>query len=301
MTELSSLTAQSAAPIPPSSTEPQDSGERRADWDRQLADAFAVLVGSPLDAFDPASVYAVCLGGNALDESGFRQDPAWVRPAVLSGAEPVAGEHFLIHGAVRPQPFDAAGSVFELWVPPGEATALPADFAAALPDVCFDQGLVWGADLAALAERYGVDLADPALAGTWTVYLPRLVSDGTLLDALRVALITGHGPEDLLFRTTGPEEATGEEYGTPYAAVWQEDWEEELAAITHPGLRSHLGYFCTDGEVALMPLGDDAGAGGLEAQGCEAVAGWEDGHGQLDITVIRLGDRVTRPRRVTHP
>lgn len=124
-------------------------------------------------------------------------------------------------------------------------------------------------------------LGDPALDGTWTVFFPRLVSDSTLLDALRAALATGHGPDDLLSFTTEPDE----------------DWEEELAAINHSGLRAHLGPFCTDGEEGLMPLFDDeATAGGLEDEGCEAVAAWEDGHGQLAIRVVRLSDHVADPR-----
>ncbi|MFD4657857.1 hypothetical protein ACFWP2_19765 [Kitasatospora sp. NPDC058444] len=114
-------------------------------------------------------------------------------------------------------------------------------------------------------ERYGVDL----------------VSDGTLLDALRTALDTGRAPEDLM----------------PFTAEPEEDWTEELAAIEHPELRAHLGHFCTEGDLGLMPASEDSTVHGLRHEGCETVAGWEDGHGQIEITVIRLSDHVAGPPR----
>ncbi|MEU9338123.1 hypothetical protein AB0D49_34070 [Streptomyces sp. NPDC048290] len=245
-------------------------------WDRQLADAFEVLLGRPLAEFDPEAVYAVRIGGNLIRETGFAGDAAWVRPAALRGAVPVVWDVPLVSDAGLPA-FDASRSVFEVGMPEGRPCPLPADFLAAVRDVCFAPGLLRGVDLAPLAERFGVDLADPALAGSWAVFVPLLVSDGTLLDALRTTLATGRAPEDLLPFTTEPDE----------------EWEEALEAVAHPGLRAHLGHFCTDGEEGLMPLHEDiAWAGGLEEYGCAAVTGWEDGFGQVDFTVVRLSGRV---------
>ncbi|GJF31512.1 hypothetical protein KNE206_42120 [Kitasatospora sp. NE20-6] len=257
-----------------SPSKPRTSGE--GDWNRQLADAFAVLLGRPLREYDPDAVYAACVGGNLLYETGFRRDALWVSPAALSGAEPVVWDCCLFDESDRTPVFDASGSLFEFLPPEGAGAALPRDFAAALDAVGSGRRLVLGADLAPLVARYGVDLAAPALAGTWSVYFPRLASDGTLLDALRAALDTGHGPEDLVPFTTQPDE----------------EWEEALAAIGHTGLRTHIGYFCTDGDEGLMPLSGDAMAGGPKGAGCEPVAGWEDGYGQFDLTVVRLGDRA---------
>ncbi|MFE0426760.1 hypothetical protein [Streptomyces sp. NPDC058953] len=248
------------------------------DWDRQLADAFAVVLGRPLDSYDPTAVYAASIDGNFMDEVGFLKDPAWVRPAALRGDEPVVWHVF--DESARPSLFDASGSVFEIWRPERAESPLPGEFAAAVAEVAFEEGLVRGADLAPLVERYGVDLADPALAGTWTVYFPRLVSDGTLVDALRAALGTGRTPEELM----------------DSAIEADEEWADELAAIAHPGLRAHLGFFFSDGDTGMVPLGDEATAGGLESSGCEPVAGFEDGHGQVDIRVVRLSDRVVGPR-----
>ncbi len=41
-----------------------------------------------------------------------------------------------------------------------------------------------------------------------------------------------------------------------------------------------------------MPVLEDT-----TVHGCEAVAGREDGHGQVEITVVRLSDLVAGPRR----
>ncbi|MFG2915895.1 hypothetical protein ACGF0D_23795 [Kitasatospora sp. NPDC048298] len=252
-----------------------------ADWDRRLAEAFAVLLGRPLEEYDPKAVYAARVSGNLMDESGFERDAAWVHPAALRGEHPVAADLYLFDEAERTPGFDASRSLFEFRPSDAPRADLPEGFAAAVEAACFTRALVRGADLGALAERYGVDLASPALAGAWSVHFARLVCDGTLLDALRAALGTGRTPEEL----------------TPFSAEPEEDWEEALAAIPHPGLRAHLGFFCTDGDEGLMPLAQDATAYGLEDEGCEAVAGWEDGHGQLDITVVRLSDLVAGPRR----
>ncbi|MEU3567600.1 hypothetical protein AB0E96_04085 [Kitasatospora sp. NPDC036755] len=253
----------------------------QSDWDRELADAFAVLLGRPLEEYDPKAVYAARVGGNLFDESGFGRDAAWVHPAALRGERPVAADLYLYDEAERTPDFDASRSVFEFRPADAPEADLPEGFAAAVEAACFRGALLRGADLGALAERYGVDLASPSLAGAWTVHFALLVCDGTLLDALCAALGTGRTPEDLV----------------PFSAEPEEDWEQELAAIPHPGLRAHLGFFCTDGDEGLMPLLEDATAGGLEDEGCEAVAGWEDGHGQLDVTVVRLGDLVAGPRR----
>ncbi|MGV9311277.1 hypothetical protein ACWDR0_03670 [Streptomyces sp. NPDC003691] len=246
------------------------------DWNRQLADAFAVLLGRPLSTYDQDAVYAASAHGNLMYETGFRQDAAWVRPGALGGAEPVVWDCCLFDDSDRTPVFDASRSVFELT--PGNAeSALPAEFTAAVAAACFSSGLIRGADLAPLVQRYGVDLADPAFAGAWTVFFPRLLSDGTLLGALKAALDTGDGPGDLV----------------PFEVEPAEDRAEALAAIAHPGLRAHTAYFCTDGEEGMMLLAEEErGSAGLSEQGCEPIAAWEDGHGQIDITVIRLSPLV---------
>ncbi|MEU9606801.1 hypothetical protein [Streptomyces sp. NPDC048057] len=262
------------SPIPSEPRPPQD-----GDWDRQLAAAFAVLLGRPLGEYDPDATYAACVAGNLLYEVGFRRDPAWVRPEALRGAEPVVWDCALFDDAERSPLFDASGSIFDFSTADDTSPALPADFAAALGSACFARILIRGADLAPLVAQYGIDLAAPAHADTWTVFVARLASDGTLPDALRTALATGRTPEDLI----------------PFTAEPDEEWADALASITHPELRAHLGYFCTDGEEGLMPLGADATACGLEDEGCAPIAAWEDGHGQVDIAILQLSPLVAGP------
>lgn len=267
-------------PVPVDSRADSVSPTLDGSWDARLADAFAVLLGRSLEEYDPGAVYAASVDGNLMDETAFLRDAAWVRPTALSGVEPVVWECVLSDGeSERPWVYDASASVFEFW--PERRTALPQDFTAALDTVCFARGLLRGADLATLVERYGVDLTNPALADTWSVAFPRLASDGTLLDALRAALATGNGPGDLLALT----------------AEVDEEWEKDLAAIEPPALRAHLGYFCSDGDEGLMPLSEtELTAGVLDDEGCVAVAAWEDGHGQLDIRIVRLSAHVAGPQ-----
>ncbi|MFJ8039560.1 hypothetical protein ACIRBX_03470 [Kitasatospora sp. NPDC096147] len=240
-------------------------------WDHVLADAFAVLLGRPLSDFDPDARYAVALSGNLVHEVGFHQDPVWVRPAALSGAEPVVSGLYLFDEAADAALFDAARSLFEFH--PADGHEFPAGFAAAVEAVAFGDGMVLGADLAPLLGQFGVDLAEHP--GSWTVAFLRQVSDGTLPDALRTALGTGRRPEDL----------------PPFTGEPDEEWEEELDRIEDEDLRSHLGFFCTDGDTGLMPS-DESLPKYLDALGFETVAAWEDGHGQLTIHVVRIGPEV---------
>ncbi|MEV7289597.1 hypothetical protein AB0O01_34460 [Streptomyces sp. NPDC093252] len=259
-----------------------------SDWDRQLAHAFGVLIGDPLDEFDPDAVYAATLRGNVLNETGFLKEPDWVRPQALTGARPIPCDIGISGGSDRRPQFDASTSIFNFWRCDSPESPLPKDFAAALKAASFGEYMIRGADIAPLLDRFGVDLTAPALKDTWDVYFPLLVSDGTLFDALRVALETGRAPEDLLPLSV--------------AAEPDEYWEEDLAAIEHPTLRRHLGHFCTDGEEGMMPVGQEVMLFALEDEGCEPVHGWEDGHGQIDLAVIKLSPTVAGPARgARHP
>ncbi|MFG2696433.1 hypothetical protein [Kitasatospora sp. NPDC048407] len=239
------------------------------DWDRQLADAFGMMLGRPLNEYDPDAVYVAGVSGNLIHEVEFDRDAAWVRPQALSGAEPVHWDCSLFDDSLRTPVFDAAGSIFAIPAD-RDSPALPEPFASAVAAACFGDGLIRGADLAPLVAQHGVNLAK--FSGSWVVFFARLRSDGTLLDAFRAALDTGHTPGDLV----------------PFEAEPEESWEEGLATIEHPGLRAHLAYFLTDGEEGLMPILEDASARGLDKYGCEPVVGWEDGFGQLDLTIVRL-------------
>ncbi|WP_018681440.1 hypothetical protein [Actinokineospora enzanensis] len=247
------------------------------DWRRQLSQAFEIMLGSPLATHSPDADYAAYAGGNVFDEFGYDSDPAWVRPEALRGAEPVVLDCGLFDQGEPPSRFDAALSIFEF----GDLDEAPSGFAADLAEVAIAGGLVRGAELAPLLERHGVDLADPVWAGRWYVAYPRLVSDGTLFDAMRAALTLGDGPESVL----------------PLEADANEEWAAALEAVADPGLRAHLSYFCTDGSAGLMHLGANQGSDeSLVAQGSSVLATWLEGQSQVEFTVFRLSDKVALPR-----
>ncbi|MEU5695241.1 hypothetical protein [Actinosynnema sp. NPDC020468] len=247
------------------------------DWRRQLTEAFGIMLGGPLAAHSPDADYAAYVGGDVFDEFGYNRDPAWVRPAALAGAEPVVLECGLFDQGEPPSRFDAARSLFEF---EDLESAPHQGFAADVAEVAVADGVVRGADLAVLAQRHGVDLADEAWADSWYVRYPRLVSDGTLFDAVRVALTLGDGPESVL----------------PLKAEATDAWARALEAVEDPGLRAHLAYFCTDGGRGLMHLGANQGSDDtLVGKGSEVLANWLEGQSQVEFTVFRLSEAVSGP------
>ncbi|NEB01371.1 hypothetical protein [Streptomyces sp. SID13726] len=241
-------------------------------WRGQLTQAFEILLGRPLPGDEPGAVHAVYFGGNLIHETGFDRDAAWVSPAALSGAEPVLWDM-----GERPLEFDASGSIFEIVT---SHSGVSPEFAADLGTACFARGLLRGGDLAPLLVRHGIDLAGPEWSDAWYLAYPRIPSDGTLFDAMRVALGIGDGPESLV-------EADVEV---------SEEWEEALSALPSPELRAHLALYCTDGDDGLMYLGEDRSGGGLlEEEGCSLVANWEEGQSQVEFAVVRLSDLVAGP------
>ncbi|WP_131735606.1 hypothetical protein [Actinomadura roseirufa] len=244
-------------------------------WPEQLTGAFEILLDRPLASFDADAVYATFFGGELINELGFTRDAAWLAPAALSGAEPVVWA-CPIFDLEEPLPeFDASRSVFEF-----DKAGLPPEFETDLAAASFTGRLVLGADLAPLLARH--DLTATDLGATWTVCYPRLPSDGTLFDAMRVATALGTGPETLL----------------PFEVDAAEEWREKLAAVTSPELFAHLSFFCTEGEEGLMYLGTERTGGDLlAAEGCTLIANWEEGQSQVEFAVVQLGELMTGPHR----
>ncbi|RFU41027.1 hypothetical protein DZF91_14020 [Actinomadura logoneensis] len=243
-------------------------------WRDQLTHAFEVLLGRPLGDFDQDADYAAYFGGNLIDELDFMRDAAWTSPAALRGDEPVVWES-PVFDLDEPVPtFDASRSVFEFG-----KDGLPPEFEADLASAAFAGRLVLGADLADLLDAH--DLAGADLEGTWTVCRPRLVSDGTLYDAMRAATSLGAGPESLL----------------PFEAEPAAEWQEALAGLEPPGLAAHLGFFCTDGDEGLAYLGADPRVQDrFTPEGGTVIAHWEEGQDQVELTVVRLPGRASGPR-----
>ncbi|GAA3090626.1 hypothetical protein [Streptosporangium carneum] len=248
-------------------------------WETLLSGAFEALLGRPLASYDPDAVYAAYYHGNFFREARLDREPTWLNPVVLAGGEPIeVGDLYLYDMGEPPLRFDASRSIFHV-----SSDGLPDAFAADLEAACFAPDVVRGADLAPVLWRHGLDLTDSALARNWEVCYARIASTGTLLDAMRVATGIGRTPGSLI----------------AFEGEAEEEWEQALAAVPHPGLRAHLRLGCCDPADAegLTYLGSEVFLGSLLGDlGCSVVAGWEDGHGQVDVTVIQLDDVVVGPR-----
>ena len=249
------------------------------EWRRVLTEGFGAFLGRPLSEYDPDASYgAYFWAGNFLSEIGFASDARWVDPEALAGRLLIEDENIVMYDEGEPAPsFDAAASVFVI----EDESALSAELVTELGTASFPSGkagerLVLGRELGALLERHQVDLADEAFAGAWYVIYPRIASDGTLVDALRVAAAVGadEGPDSLIDFDGEPDE----------------HWEPYLADVAHPGLRAHLSFGCQDaGEASLRRVeGDEASFWGLAAEGCSMVAAWDETENQVEVAVFRL-------------
>ncbi|WP_217236339.1 WD40 repeat domain-containing protein [Streptomyces sp. AC555_RSS877] len=240
------------------------------DWGSSLTQAFGVLLNQPLSDFDSDAQYAAYYSGNWLHETGSDRNPVWLESAALTGRETVTNENLLLldEAGYPDLRFDASRSLFEIYT---DAVDFPAAFKEGLAAVQLAGSDHWpqvrGADLARLTARHGVDLTSPdLLAKTWRLTDARIASDGTLLDALRVATGIGEGPDSLV-----PREDTA---ATAEAAI---------TAVEHAGIRTHLRAFCD-------PHSDDLALSRRKSREEDSplVAKWEGAVDQYEITVQRV-------------
>ncbi|YCK37965.1 hypothetical protein ACNF49_29115 [Actinomadura sp. ATCC 39365] len=238
------------------------------DWESSLRQAFGVLLDHPVSGFDPEAEYAACYSGNWLHETGFDRDPAWPAPAALAGRATVSSENLLLLDEVGyPElRFDPSRSLFEI----DAAARFPVGFGEELVAVKVTGSDRWpqvgGAELARLTARHGVDLP----ASAWCVTSATIASDGTLLDALRVATGMGDGFDSLVPYEGGDPET-----------------EAALAAVEHDGLRAHLRAFCDPRSDELALCRQDMRR--AREEGGALVARWEGAVDQYEITVRRVG------------
>ncbi|MBW8482316.1 hypothetical protein [Actinomadura parmotrematis] len=246
-----------------------------AAWNRELAAAFGALLGRPLDAY-PQAEYALY---------------AWADEVSYMALED------LLDG----EPDAPAGPVPVLDVPPGfDWDLLPADddrslwliedgafdgaAGAALTAVALGDGgtrAVTGADFARVLAPYAEELDADELIGQ-VRWLQRVRTDGTLLDAMRAATWTLHGPDGLVAFAPGAEVEPAHE--------------KALAAVPDARLRDHLRMLCLTAHWARSDgayfLGPGEHAYDFEwiagRPGRTAVAGWEFGEGQGATTIFAI-------------
>ena len=244
------------------------------DWQQILTDGFGAFLGRSLDEYGPDASYgAYFWAGNFLREVEFADDPQWLDPEALAGRLLVEDENIVMYDeGEAPLRFDASTSIFAF----EDESVLPPEFAAGLSAASLpsNKGLVLGRDLGDLLTRHPVDLTGEALAEAWYVLYPRISSDGTLRDAMRAATGVGEGPDSLIEFDGEPDE----------------EWEENVARVAHPGLRAHLSFGCQEvGETTLSYVAEDfLSFWGLEGEGCSVIAAWDEIQNQVEVGVFRL-------------
>ncbi|GIJ50182.1 hypothetical protein Val02_70680 [Virgisporangium aliadipatigenens] len=233
-------------------------------FEEQLRDAFAILLGRPLEAF-PEGTYATFHWDDELRAELF--SPEFGEDADPNELDPRRWQVDVQRSLVL---VDDASEVDQL-----------EPMADALDELSFVSGdfeVVRGRDMLTLLGAHGVD---PDEIDYFVPVILRVRTDGTLFDALRAATWTMD--EGAL---TEPDE-DAEVDGT---------WAERLSAIADPALRKHFANLCLDAHSAraygawfagtTQPLNSFGSA--LEAFGAEAVATWEFGEGQATTWVVRL-------------
>ncbi|MEU4224608.1 hypothetical protein AB0F17_09955 [Nonomuraea sp. NPDC026600] len=237
-------------------------------WDDTLARAFAVLLGKPVDEYDPNASYGVyyCCDDLSLElfKKGFDIGPV-VRGELVRApfpTIPILGE--LLEGWDEIAPhwtIDLGRSLFY-----GEDSGHGIDGL---------EGGLPGAELGRILVERGMKPAD--LKQAYMTVMLRAHTDGSLMDAMRVATGTLRGPDHLF-----PLEPA---YGV------DPRWDGPLSSIAHPGLSAHLRNLCRDEDTARADgafyFGSDAGWTD-DALPYPVVAGWRFGEAQAWSAVVRL-------------
>ncbi|GAA3838266.1 hypothetical protein GCM10022243_00920 [Saccharothrix violaceirubra] len=255
-------------------------------WGRELAGAFEVLLGKPLDAFRAGPEYALYHWNDMLQYD--------ILEDFLAGT---ADQDATAAAEADDHPFSPDEWTFDhgrsIWLFTEDALDAEGPFGetvgAALKAVSTavddSEYAVSGVDFArVLAEhRDAIDGIDgEELVGEVSLLL-RIDTDGTLFDAMRAATWTTGGPETLVALDDDVKVAP--------------EWAEKLLGVPDVRLRGHLGMLSlcaqdarSDGAYYLGP-GDHSGdfASIARRPGHQPVAGWEFGEGQASSVIFQVG------------
>ena len=202
----------------------------------ELRHGFEVLLGRPLDTFEPDARYEVWffVDSELLDESD--------RPLALSFEQLVVGRphaasatHDTKHGEFWQRyavDYSRSLFVFDKHDLPNAPSALVAALQAR-------HYALTGEELAQIAERERMPLPD-VLAPCWYV-CRRAVTDGSLVDAMAAATLSQSAPDGMLSR--GHYEAADE-------IRFEPRWEHALRGIKSEAVREHLLMSCVDLQTA---------------------------------------------------
>ncbi|MEU3603464.1 hypothetical protein ABZ714_32860 [Streptomyces sp. NPDC006798] len=264
-------------------------------WRRELAGAFEVLLGKPLDEFPAEAEYVLYHWDDMRSSEMVEEfiDGEVDLSAVVRG-EPIDGDRYDDGDA----PFGWTTWSLDLgrsvWL--FEESAFGADgpfgeplgtaLAAASAPADGPERELSGADFARALAAHGEDLDEvdgDELTGLGPVV--RIATDGTLFDAMRTATWTTGGPDDLI---PFLQDA--------YEIEVEPEWEEKLRRIPDHRLRDHLRMLClsaqsarSDGGYYLGPRESPAGFRWMTARpGHEAITGWEFGEGQGFSAIVAI-------------
>ncbi|MFE6814857.1 hypothetical protein [Streptomyces sp. NPDC057675] len=264
-------------------------------WEQDLTAAFSVLLGRPVEGFDPEADYALYHINGAVDDRWLWEALADAeslrctcriadnRPALLRICLALDWSLDLARSVFE---FDFTGESAFLWV------------LGARPDsnlVAEACRTATGEELATVLTRHGLGVADILSAlddGMVTAGVSfRVITDGTLQDALLTAIRGKRGPDRL---RPGPDEAVAlslapglfdseREELSPEAAA---ERDRLLAPVGDPRLRAHIWSPYLDRPWDRPGIS----SGGPDRPGTTRVAAWDLAYfGEIRLAVTQTG------------
>jgi len=252
----------------------------------ELRHGYEVLLGRPLDTFEPDARYQVWffVDSELLSEE---ERPRALTLEQLVVGRPVApsAKFDTKHGEFwQRYAVDYSRSLFVY--DKHDLQDAPESLVASLQAA---HHALTGEELAQLVDRKALALGD-VLAPCWYV-CRRAVTDGTLVDAMAAATLSARFPDGLLSR--GHYEAADE-------IRFEPRWEHALRGIKSEALREHLLMSCVDLQTArwvgswLDPKHKpDRWLEPVLTRGGEILAIWHTGEGQATRAVVKLAAGAT--------
>jgi hypothetical protein len=240
-------------------------------WDDALREAFAILLGRPLEEF-PDATYAAYYDcpemAIQLFKEGFDLEPL-ARGEVVHPPFPTMpqlGEQLKGWDLIaRHWSIDLGRSIFQ-------ATEINSGIDRGIPEL---DSPILGHDLGRILTERGLTPED--IVETYPDIQFRTHTDGSLFDAMRFVTGTHRGPDNLIMSRLD--------------RVWGFDpaWKEKLAAVGHSGLRDALCNLC---RTEFGARGDGAHYLGANdphfTKSRQVVAAWQIGEAQAYSMVVQL-------------
>lgn len=255
---------------------------RVSEWEQTLARELDRFLPKPMASHPPGSRFALfhwddILSGEFFDSATLDALATPATPAsstvAAAGGSGAGWSRWAFDLGRSVFPIDDLGEIDEL-------AGAPAAELRATARKSKGSRVVYGHELARVLRTHGIAPTD--LAGDPSLFMPvhvRVVTDGSLFDALRAATFT--------------MDRAGLDAVDPAARV-DPAWRETLDAVADPALRRHLAMLFLDAGSARCYGAGYRGATWpcdsepVRFEAAELVAGWEFGEGQAWSAVVRL-------------